>query len=1036
MTETLSAPRNYETSTSQRIDDLRERPGDFHSLEHEDSAKNNDWASEPDANRPEKGHKEVNISLPGLAIDVFGADAESRLRSVESEKIKAVLETARELLETGHPRETIGLCSYLEARFSLEGAYRAWGMYFKGKAMLEIGETNQGVRLLEESLADNEISYSALALADYFLEADKHDKALTYYSFALKWPPTLEVGAKRDVENKLKQVENHVETKRLLARLHKENARNSDKLYVNPVFCAYPPTEDVYGALQDNPLVSILIVSYNSNADLKDCYDSILRQTYQNWEVVIVDNSDKEDASSLTMEILGERAIYIRQPNIGFASANNVAASFATGDLFLLLNPDAALADGAIKQLVSSLRFDGSAGLVAPKIFFTKEFLKLTIYDVPQFIRFDSKALTRNWNYKKIFIIEGEDEGRGLVAPTLDGRITLEVPIDIDVKFFSINLIAKSETSFEEVNETQVRIQIGRRSSLETLTISSYPYTQDISLSRYDYSSTRHLINNAGSGIREDGTPYDRGFAQEDHGQFSQKEYIHAFCGCCVLIRRNIFSYRKLFVDEFFAYYEDSELSYWCNENNIPILYVPQAHVYHKHSEATSENSPSWQCMVHRSSLIYRWFREELEGSIYDLLIGDDRYLGLLNEISPQLRQILSSYDTSLIDATRDRLVTRTGVKSIAIYNTYMNSKGGGEKHILAIAQELSQDPGLDISIICERDFSLSELLSYFRLSKFQANRFITGKITPKLTAFYDCFINSTFLSKHLSLAKNSYYVVSFPGRDIPSSMKTSYTFLHNSDYTASWASRFWGDHRNMIIYPVLGEQVYHDQAFLEPVDRSLQPIDNRAKRKLIISIGRYNFGGHCKNQHIVVGAFKSLVENRKDLSHWKLRCMGSIDYNVEESRKHFEQTLRIAGDHPNIEVLGNVSSDLITESYQHAAVYVHATGLGADLDSHPEKAEHFGISVYEALESGCTCVVYFRGGPADMVAGLEDALLFESENDLIGKLESVLTSIDRREDQAISVEATNRAQHIREVSQKRISGLIQDLNSSSIAMP
>lgn len=39
-----------------------------------------------------------------------------------------------------------------------------------------------------------------------------------------------------------------------------------------------------------NPLFSILIANYNNGSIFKDCYESILAQTYTHWEVIIMDD--------------------------------------------------------------------------------------------------------------------------------------------------------------------------------------------------------------------------------------------------------------------------------------------------------------------------------------------------------------------------------------------------------------------------------------------------------------------------------------------------------------------------------------------------------------------------------------------------------------------------------------------------------------------------------------------------------------------------------------------------------------------------
>ena len=49
----------------------------------------------------------------------------------------------------------------------------------------------------------------------------------------------------------------------------------------------------------DNPLVSVLIPVYNCEAYLRECLESVLRQTYSNWECLVVNNCSTDRTLSL-----------------------------------------------------------------------------------------------------------------------------------------------------------------------------------------------------------------------------------------------------------------------------------------------------------------------------------------------------------------------------------------------------------------------------------------------------------------------------------------------------------------------------------------------------------------------------------------------------------------------------------------------------------------------------------------------------------------------------------------------------------------
>lgn len=90
--------------------------------------------------------------------------------------------------------------------------------------------------------------------------------------------------------------------------------------------------------------LSVIIVNYNSGARLTRCLEHLSRQTYRDFEVIIVDNASTDGSLDAALEAapapLTPRAI--RSPeNAGFAAANNSAAREARGAWLVFLNPDA-----------------------------------------------------------------------------------------------------------------------------------------------------------------------------------------------------------------------------------------------------------------------------------------------------------------------------------------------------------------------------------------------------------------------------------------------------------------------------------------------------------------------------------------------------------------------------------------------------------------------------------------------------------------------------------------------------------------------
>ncbi len=91
------------------------------------------------------------------------------------------------------------------------------------------------------------------------------------------------------------------------------------------------------------PLVSIIIVAWNNKPYLANCLERLSAQTYDNFEVLIVDNNS---ADSLQGDLIADHpglnlSISSAGTNLGFAIANNLGAQNAHGEWIVLLNADA-----------------------------------------------------------------------------------------------------------------------------------------------------------------------------------------------------------------------------------------------------------------------------------------------------------------------------------------------------------------------------------------------------------------------------------------------------------------------------------------------------------------------------------------------------------------------------------------------------------------------------------------------------------------------------------------------------------------------
>ncbi len=139
------------------------------------------------------------------------------------------------------------------------------------------------------------------------------------------------------------------------------------------IFILFQPVLKVIG----NPKVSIIIPSYEHPDVLKTCVDSILRNsTYQNYEIIIVENNSKKAETFRYYEQLEAQHSNIRVvkyescEGFNYSKVNNYGASFATGDYYVLLNNDTEIrTPDWMDQMIGYCQRE-STGIVGVKLYY------------------------------------------------------------------------------------------------------------------------------------------------------------------------------------------------------------------------------------------------------------------------------------------------------------------------------------------------------------------------------------------------------------------------------------------------------------------------------------------------------------------------------------------------------------------------------------------------------------------------------------------------------------------------------------------
>jgi glycosyltransferase involved in cell wall biosynthesis len=126
------------------------------------------------------------------------------------------------------------------------------------------------------------------------------------------------------------------------------------------------------------PLVSVIIPTFNRADLITDTIDSLKKQSYPNWEAIVIDDNSTDD----TLEVLQSIAshdkritITVKAPTIikGAASSRNIGMDKANGDFILFLDSDDVLAEFTLERRVKVLLNNPNIDFAVFHGFFFKE---------------------------------------------------------------------------------------------------------------------------------------------------------------------------------------------------------------------------------------------------------------------------------------------------------------------------------------------------------------------------------------------------------------------------------------------------------------------------------------------------------------------------------------------------------------------------------------------------------------------------------------------------------------------------------------
>lgn len=138
--------------------------------------------------------------------------------------------------------------------------------------------------------------------------------------------------------------------------------------------------------MQSEPLVSIIMPAYNAERYIEEAVHSVIQQTWQNWELIIVNDGSTDGTQVYLDTLVDSRIRVIKQKNKGVSAARNVALDIVQGKFITFLDADDTLTANSIMDRANYLVTHSNVDIVlGRRLVKDKNMSKLIRIDQPEY---------------------------------------------------------------------------------------------------------------------------------------------------------------------------------------------------------------------------------------------------------------------------------------------------------------------------------------------------------------------------------------------------------------------------------------------------------------------------------------------------------------------------------------------------------------------------------------------------------------------------------------------------------------------------